>query len=80
MTLHPACVVAYVLLVFWVGVGAWLVRRADDRTTAALRLAAEFQEQAALAKAQLEQATHARRTLPTVIRSVARSYAAKAKN
>lgn len=77
---HPACVIAGVVTVVYLGLAIWLVRRAHRRTTAALTFAAESLEQAALAKAQLEQVQQARRSLPEAVRSVALSYAAKAKN
>jgi hypothetical protein len=77
---HTACIVAGVVTVAFVGVATWLVRRSHRATTDALRFAAQSLEQASLARAQLAQAQQARRPLPDVIRSVALSYAAKAKN
>jgi hypothetical protein len=77
---HPACVVAWVITVLYLGIATWLVRRAQRAATASQRLASQSLEQAALAKAQLEHVQQARRSLPLMILAVAVGYAYKAKN
>jgi hypothetical protein len=74
------CVIAGVVTVVYLGIATWLIRRARRATTEALTLAADSQEQAALARAQLEQFQQTRRSLPLVILAVAVGYAHKAKN
>ena len=77
---HLACVVAWVITGLYLGIATWLIRRANRATRDALKLAAESLDQAALAKAQLEQFRQARRSLPLVILAVAVGYAHKATN
>jgi len=74
------CVLAWVITVLYLGIATWLVRRANRVTREAQHLASQSLEQAALAKAQLEQFQAARRSLPLVILAVAVGYAHKAKN
>jgi len=74
------CVLAWGITVLYLGIATWLIRRANRATSDALKLAAESLDQAALAKAQLEQFRQARRSLPLVILAVAVGYAHKAKN
>ena len=74
------CVLAWVITVLYLGIATWLIRRANRATSDALKLAAESLDQAALAKAQLEQFRQARRSLPLVILAVAVGYAHKATN